>query len=97
MSVIAYPREAPEMAPDARNKAFSFFGGAPRQAVRDNLKTAADAVLPGRERKFNRRFMAPANRCLFEPAACAPASGREKGLAENQAGNARERLFTPRA
>ena len=34
---------------------------------------------------------------LFEPVACTPASGWEKGQIENQVGNIREWLFTPRA
>ena len=33
---------------------------------------------------------------LSEPVACTPAAGWEKGQVENQVGNARERLFTPR-
>ncbi len=97
MFVIAYPRETLEMVLDAHNKAFSFFGGIPRQVVYDNLKTVVDTVLAGKERKFNRRFMALANHYLFEPVACTPAAGWEKGQVENQVGNVREWLFTPRA
>ncbi len=33
---------------------------------------------------------------LIEPVACTPAAGWEKGQVENQVGNLRERLFTPR-
>ncbi len=33
---------------------------------------------------------------LVEPTACTPASGWEKGQVENQVGNLRQRLFTPR-
>jgi hypothetical protein len=33
---------------------------------------------------------------LVEPVACTPAAGWEKGQVENQVGNVRERLFTPR-
>ena len=63
----------------------------------DNLKTVVDAVLVGKERRFNRRFLALANHYLFEPVACTPASGWEKGQVENQVGNIREWLFTPMA
>jgi DNA replication protein DnaC len=38
-----------------------------------------------------------ANHYLFEPVACTPAAGWEKGQVENQVGNVREWLFTPRA
>ena len=97
MFVVAYPRETQEMVMDAHNKAFAFFGGVPLQVVYDNLKTVVDTVFVGKERKFNRRFMALANHYLFEPVACTPAAGWEKGQVENQVGNVREWLFTPRA
>ncbi|MDD5266614.1 MAG: hypothetical protein PHO08_05730 [Methylococcales bacterium] len=51
----------------------------------------------GKERKFNCRFLTLANHYLFEPVACTPAAGWEKGRVENQVGNVREWLFTPRA
>jgi transposase len=54
-----------------------------------------DAILVDKERRFNRRFLALANHYLFEPVACTPASGWEKGQVENRAGNNREWLFTP--
>lgn len=97
MVVIAYPRETQEMVMDAHNKAFAFYGGVPLQMVYDNLKTVVDTVFVGKERLFNRRFMALANHYLFEPVACTPAAGWEKGQVENQVGNIREWLFTPRA
>ena len=97
MFVIAYPRETQEMVMDAHNQAFAFYGGVPLQMVYDNLKTVVDAVFVGKERRFNRRFMALANHYLFEPIACTPAAGWEKGQVENQVGNIREWLFTPRA
>jgi hypothetical protein len=56
-----------------------------------------DAIFAGKERRFNRRFMALANHYLFEPVACTPASGWEKGQVKNQVGNIREWLFTPMA
>ena len=97
MFVIAYPREAQEMVMDAHNKAFAFYGGVPLQMIYDNPKTIVDTVFVGKERKFNRRFLALANHFLFEPVACTPAAGWEKGQVENQVGNIREWLFTPRA
>jgi transposase len=95
MFVVAYPRETQEMVLDAHIKAFTFFGGVPRRLVYDNLKAVVDAILVGKERRFNRRFLALANHYLFEPVACTPASGWEKGQVENQVGNVREWLFTP--
>lgn len=95
MFVVAYPRETQEMVFDAHNQAFAFFGGVPRRMVYDNLKTVVEAIFVGKERQFNRRFLTLANHYLFEPVACTPESGWEKGQVENQVGNVREWLFTP--
>ena len=97
MFVVAYPRERQEMVLDAHCRAFAFFGGVPARVIYDNLKTVVDTVLVGKSRQFNRRFLTLANHYLFEPVACTPASGWEKGQVENQVGNVREWLFTPLA
>ncbi len=97
MFVVAYPREIQEMVLDAHVRAFAFFGGVPARLIYDNLKAVVDTVYSGKERQFNRRFLTMANHYLFEPVACTPASGWEKGQVENQVGNIREWLFTPLA
>ncbi len=97
MFVVAYPCETQERVLDAHNRAFAFFGGVPKRLIYDHLKTVVDSILVGKDRHFNRRFMALANHDLFEPVACPPASGWEKGQIENQVGNIREWLFTPNA
>ena len=38
--------------------AFAFFGGVPARLIYDNLKAVVDAVYIGKERQFNRRFLA---------------------------------------
>lgn len=96
MFLVAYPRETQEMVFDAHVRAFAFFGGVPRRMVYDNLKTVVEAIFAGKERQFNRRFLALSNHYLFEPVACTPASGWEKGQVENPVGNVREWLFVPR-
>lgn len=97
MFVVAYPREMQEMVLEAHCCAFDYFGGVPARLIYDNLKTVVDAVLVGKTRQFNRRFLTLANHYQFEPVACTPASGWEKGQVENQVGNVREWLFTPLA
>ena len=94
---IAYPRESQEMLFDAHERAFRFFGGVARRGIYDNMKTAVDLVFTGRERRFNKRFQQMASHYLVEPTACTPAAGWEKGRVENQVGNVREWLFTPKA
>jgi transposase len=92
---IAYPRESQEMVFDAHNRAFAFFGGVCRRGLYDNMKTAVTRVLRGKERDFNRRFEQLSSHYLFEPVACTPAAGWEKGQVENQVRTVRRRLFTP--
>jgi hypothetical protein len=95
MFLAAYPRESQEMIFDAHNRAFAFFGGVPSRMIYDNPKTIVESIFSGKGRQFNRRFLALASHYLFEPVACTPASGWEKGQVENQVGNVREWLFTP--
>jgi transposase len=94
--LAAYPRESQEMVFDAHARAFAFLGGVPRRGIYDNLKPAVDAIFVGRERRYNRRFLVMCNHYLIEPTACTPASGWEKGQVENQVGNVREWVFTPK-
>ena len=92
----AYPRETQEMVFDAHQRAFTFFGGVPLRGIYDNMKTAVDAVFVGKARTFNRRFLLMADHYMFEPTACTPASGWEKGQVENQVKISRDRFFKPR-
>src|SRR6266481_2783053 len=94
--VRAYPRETQEMVFAAHDHAFRLFGGTCRRGIYDNMTTAVDAVFLGKERRFNRRFLRMCSHYLVEPVACTPAAGWEKGQVENQVGNVREHLFTPR-
>lgn len=93
---VAYTRESLEMLLDAHVRAFEFFGGACRRGIYDNLKTVVTKVLMGKERVFNRRFLSLASHYLFEPVACTPAAGWEKGQVENQVGLVRQRFFAKR-
>ena len=94
--VRAYPRESQEMVFDAHARAFEFYRGACTRGIYDNMKTAVESVFVGKDRQFNRRFLQMCGHYLVEPTACTPVSGWEKGQVENQVGNLRERLFTPR-
>jgi len=94
--VRAYPRETQEMVFDAHDRAFAFFKGTCTRGIYDNMKTAIDAILKGKERAYNRRFVQMCGHYLVDPVACTPASGWEKGQVENQVGLVRERFFTPR-
>lgn len=92
---VAYPRETQEMVFDAHIRAFAFFDGVCRKGIYDNLKTAVNKILKGKERNFNSRFTQLCSHYLFEAIGCTPAAGWEKGQVENQVGVARRRFFTP--
>src|SRR5450432_3335833 len=94
--VRAYPRETQEMVFDAHDRAFALFKGACQRGIYDNMKTAVETILVGKERIYNRRFLQMCSHYLVDPVACTPASGWEKGQVENQVGLVRERFFTPR-
>ena len=94
--LIAYPREKQEMVFDAHDRAFAFFGGACVRGIYDNMPTAVDAVLVGKDRRFNKKFERMCSHHLVEPVACSPAAGWEKGQVENQVKISRGRFFAPR-
>ena len=94
--VRAYFRETQELVFDAHDKAFLFYGGVCRRGIYDNMKTAVEAILVGKARQYNRRFLQMCSHHLIEPVACSPASGWEKGQVENQVGNLRDQLFRPK-
>lgn len=93
--VVTYPNEQLEMVMDAHDKAFTFFDGCCQKGIYDNMKTAVKKILIGKEREFNPRFMELASHHLFEPVACTPRSGWEKGQVENQVLTVRRNFFTP--
>lgn len=93
--LIAYPNEQLEMVLDAHNRAFAFFKGVCQKGIYDNMKTAVKTVLCGKEREWNTRFRELCSHHLFEPIACTPGSGWEKGQVENQVKTSRSNFFTP--
>lgn len=93
---VAYTSEAHEMLFDAHWQAFQFFGGIPRRAIYDNMRTAVDAVGKGKERVVNPRFSAMMGHYLLEPEFCNRAAGWEKGRVEKAVQDGRRKLFVPR-
>lgn len=90
-----YLKQSTEMFIDAHNHAFAFFGGTLQRGIYDNLKTAVNKILPGKERIFNETFHAMMTHFNIEPVACTPASGWEKGQVERQVSIHRQRFFKP--
>jgi hypothetical protein len=59
------------------------------------MKTVVKHIFIGKQREFNPRFLQMASHYCFEPVACTPAAGWEKGQVENQVGTGRKNFFTP--
>ncbi|MBE3119933.1 MAG: IS21 family transposase [Candidatus Atribacteria bacterium] len=93
--VRAYPCEKQEAFFDAHIHAFAFFGGVFSTVVYDNLTSAVQKVLQGRQRieqEGFRRFRAYYN---FEPRFCNPGCGHEKGGTEGAVGYVRRNYMVP--
>jgi len=67
----------------------------PKELWWDNPKTVAVAILRGRERRLNERYVVLANHYNFEPLFCMPARGNEKPHVENRVKNLQRRWATP--
>lgn len=77
-------------------KMFKQLGGVPRKIRIDNMKTAV--IKPrnrGKETEFTNEFLQFANFYGFEPQACNPYSGNEKGNVENKVGYIRYNFINP--
>jgi transposase len=93
---VAYLSEAHEMLFDAHWRGFQFFGGIPRRAIYDNMKTAVTKVGRGKAREVNRRFSVMTSHYLLEADFCNRAAGWEKGRVEKGVQDGRRELFVPR-
>lgn len=79
----------------SHQKSFHFFGGVMKKALYDNMKTVVLARF-GKEIRFHPRFLAFAGTYLFEPIACNPGKGNEKGKVERTIGYIRRNFFEGR-
>ncbi len=93
---VAYEREEMAMVMDAHIRAHDFLGGLCGRGIYDNLKTVVDEIGPGKERRYNKRFLQLSSHYLFEITACTPEAGWEKGQVENQVKTNRNHVFSPR-
>jgi transposase len=92
---MALPSERTEAILHGLVEAFAFFGCVPRELWWDNPKTVAVAILRGRQRRLNERYVALASHYNFEPLFCMPARGNEKPHVENRVKNLQRRWATP--
>lgn len=93
--VEAFERMVQEAFFEGHNNAFCFFGGVPRAITYDNLKTAVEKILKGKNRIENERFSAFRSAWLFDSRFCNPGKGNEKGRVENMVKFAERNFFVP--
>ena len=89
--------ESMETFLEGHARAFERFGGVPRRIRYDNLKTAVAAVLLGRDRVENQKFVAFRSHYGFETFYCMPGveGAHEKGGVEGEIGRFRRRHLVP--
>jgi len=75
--------------------AFEHFGGVPHRLTYDNLKTAVQRILEGRNRIEQSAFVTFRSHYLFESRYCTPGQGHEKGGVEHGVGYVRRNFLTP--
>lgn len=93
--VRAYLHEKQEAFLDGFVHAFEFFGGVPTEGLFDNLKTAVQKILQGRERLEQESFQALQAHYLFKAEFCNVRAGNEKGRVEGTVGYVRRNALVP--
>lgn len=93
--VRCYPCERQQAFFDAHMHAFSFFGGVFSILVYDNLTSAVQKILKGKNRKEQEAFIRFRSYYNFSPRFCNPGSGHEKGGVEGMVGYVRRNYMVP--
>jgi transposase len=93
--VRCYPCERQQAFFDAHMQAFSFFGGVFPILIYDNLTSAVQKVLKGKNRKEQESFIKFRSYYNFSPRFCNPGSGHEKGGVEGMVGYVRRNYMVP--
>ena len=93
--VMAFPNQKQEAFFSAHIAAFHFFGGVPQTITYDNLKTAVNRILQGRNRQEQERFITFRSHYLYESRYCTPGAGHEKGGVEHGVKYVRQNYLVP--
>ena len=93
--VMAFPTQRQEAFLLGHVLAFAHFGGVPQRLTYDNLKTAVQQILEGRNRLEQTDFVRLRSHYLFASRFCTPAQGHEKGGVESAVGYSRRNFLTP--
>lgn len=93
--VQCFPCERQQALFAGHMEAFSFFGGVFPVLIYDNLTTAVEKVLRGKDRKLQESFEKFRAYYSFTPRFCNPGQGNEKGGVEGLVGYARRNYMVP--
>lgn len=93
--VGCYPCERQQAFFDGHMRAFSFFGGVFSTLIYDNLTSAVQKVLRGKDRREQEAFVKFRSYYNFSPRFCNPGSGHEKGGVEGMVGYVRRNYMVP--
>ena len=93
--VMAFPNQRQEAFFSGHIAAFHHFGGVPQTLIYDNLTTAVQRVLEGRNRQEQSRFISFRSHYLFNSRFCTPGAGHEKGGVEHGVKYTRQNYLVP--
>jgi transposase len=93
--VQCFPCERQQAFFEGHMAAFSFYGGIFRTLIYDNLTTAVEKVLKGKDRKLQGSFEKFRAYYNFEARFCNPEQAHEKGGVEGLVGYARRNFLVP--
>lgn len=93
--IKAYLHERQEAFLDGFVHAFEFLGGVPTEGLLDNLKSAVQKILQGRDRLEQEAFIGLQAHYVFKAEFCNPARGNEKGRIEGTVGYVRRNALVP--
>jgi transposase len=92
---MAFPTQRQEAFFAGHVAAFAYLGGVPHRLSYDNLKTAVQRILTGRNREEQAAFITFRSHYLFESRFCTPGEGHEKGGVESAVGYVRRNFLSP--
>ena len=93
--VQCFPCERQQVFFEGHIRAFDFYGGVFPVLIYDNLTTAVEKVLKGKDRKLQESFKKFHAYYSFAPRFCNPGQGHEKGGVEGLVGYARRNFMVP--
>ena len=93
--VRAYPVERQLVLFDAHIRTFGLFHGIFRRLIYDNMSTAVQKILKGKNRLEQESFTRFRTYYTFEASFCTPGAGHEKGGVEGLVGFARRNFLVP--